>query len=124
MLMGVGMSATIILMVLGLLYPCHRVTIPGISGVIMSDYVEKEGLQLNLLSLPINKEAGTFVGVGNLGYSFVSVQVENGQLSHLTILDHDSIQRFYTISEIGNHLDMTNQEIYYFLIRFFEWKKI
>lgn len=67
---------------------------------------------------------GRWVGVGTVGYTYAICEKENGNILHITILDHGSVSRFFTISAFANSISMNEGEVKYFMLRFFEWVKL
>jgi len=68
---------------------------------------------------------GQLVGIGTVGYNFVSIDLDSvGNLLYLTRLDHGEIERYYTISDYAKDNSMREEEVYYFINKFFEFKII
>lgn len=78
-------------------------------------------MHLGTLIIPSD---GSFIGVGSVGYDFLSVEVEHGNIKNLTILDHGKVERYYTVSAFARAVKLSEEEVFYFISRFFEWKRL
>ena len=67
---------------------------------------------------------GSWVGIGTVGYTYTSVEIESGSIRNFTVLDHGSVARFYTITDFADSIEMSEDEVKYFMLRFFEWVKL